>query len=311
MLGIHGVGRDGADYYLSDLARELPVAGPGHWAGTAAAGLGLAGPVEPDEFRRLLEGRHPRTGIGARLGPGPVAAFDLTFSAPKSASVLFALGGAEWRAPVVAVHAEAVAGALSYLERHGVTAARRVGCATVPCSPTTGRRRRGVHPRGQPQPRPAPPQPRRGGEPGPRRGRALGRLRPRGIDAHRAAASAVYEAHLRAGLASALGVRWVGAPGPQRRDRRGGAGAAGRVLDRGRRHPPAHVRDGRPLGPRRPRRLGGHPARQGAGARRSPSSRSRLAAAGRWPSAAPLELELGPGPAGRAGRCSTSTASPG
>ena len=60
MLGIHGVGRDRADYYLSDLARELPVAGPGRWAGTAAAGLGLAGPVGADEFRRLLEGRHPR-----------------------------------------------------------------------------------------------------------------------------------------------------------------------------------------------------------------------------------------------------------
>ena len=29
MLGIHGIGRDRADYYLSDLARELPVAGAG------------------------------------------------------------------------------------------------------------------------------------------------------------------------------------------------------------------------------------------------------------------------------------------
>ncbi len=27
MLGIHGIGRDRADYYLSDLARELPAAG--------------------------------------------------------------------------------------------------------------------------------------------------------------------------------------------------------------------------------------------------------------------------------------------
>ena len=35
----------------------------------------------------------------------------------------------------------------------------------------------------------------------------------RGLDAHRTAASAVYEAHLRAGLASALGVRWTPAPG--------------------------------------------------------------------------------------------------
>ena len=35
----------------------------------------------------------------------------------------------------------------------------------------------------------------------------------RGIEAHRMAASAVYDAHLRAALVSALGVRWAGAPG--------------------------------------------------------------------------------------------------
>ena len=93
MLGIHGVGRDKADYYLSDLARELPVAGPGRGRGRAAVGLGLAGSVAPDAFRRLLQGRHPGTGTGLGSGRVSVAAFDLTFSAPKSASVLFALGG--------------------------------------------------------------------------------------------------------------------------------------------------------------------------------------------------------------------------
>ena len=101
MLGIHGVGRDKADYYLSDLARELPLSGPGRWAGTAAAGLGLAGPVDPDSFRRLLEGRHPATGVVLGSGRTTVAAFDLTFSAPKSASVLFALGGTDAASAVV------------------------------------------------------------------------------------------------------------------------------------------------------------------------------------------------------------------
>ena len=37
MLGIHGVGRDKADYYLSDLARELPVSMPGRWTSRHAA----------------------------------------------------------------------------------------------------------------------------------------------------------------------------------------------------------------------------------------------------------------------------------
>ena len=86
MLGVHGVGRDRADYYLADLAGELPVAGSGRWAGTAAAGLGLAGSVRPDDFRRLLDSRHPVTGVVLGSGRVSVAAFDLTFSAPKSAS---------------------------------------------------------------------------------------------------------------------------------------------------------------------------------------------------------------------------------
>ena len=57
----------------------------------------------------------------------PTAAFDLTFSAPKSASVLFALAGAETARTVLAVHTEAVAGSLSYLEEHALTATRRAG----------------------------------------------------------------------------------------------------------------------------------------------------------------------------------------
>jgi len=43
MLGIHGVGRDRADYYLADLAHELPVSSPGRWTGEAAARLGWRG----------------------------------------------------------------------------------------------------------------------------------------------------------------------------------------------------------------------------------------------------------------------------
>src|ERR1700721_1296888 len=113
MLGIHGIGRDKADYYLSDLARELPVAGPGHWAGRAAGGLGLEGPVSAEEFRRMLEGRHPRTGVVLGTGRTSVAAFDLTFSAPKSASVLFALVGADAARTGVAAHTDAAAGSPS------------------------------------------------------------------------------------------------------------------------------------------------------------------------------------------------------
>ena len=61
-----------------------PAAPPTGWA--------CAGRCEPEQFGALLEGRHPVTGQPLGSGRTTVAAFDLTFSAPKSASVLFALG---------------------------------------------------------------------------------------------------------------------------------------------------------------------------------------------------------------------------
>ncbi len=122
MLGIHGVRRDGADYYLSDLGRELPVPVPARWIGSAADGLGLAGPLDADGVRRLLAGQHPATGRPIGSSRVTVAAFDLTFSAPKSASVLFALAGPDAARQIVDAHEAAVAGGLAYLEQHGVSA---------------------------------------------------------------------------------------------------------------------------------------------------------------------------------------------
>ena len=207
MLGIHGVGRDGADYYLSDLARELPDPQPGCWVGAAAAGLGLVGPLAPAGLSHLLGGRHPRTGRPLGSGRVSVAAFDLTFSAPKSVSVLFALGGEATARRVVGVHVDAVAGALTYLENHAVTAVRRSGGERI-VVPTTGMvAARFTHALN------------RNGDPHLHShvvmanlvhgadGRWSGCDR-RGIEAHRQAASAVYAADLRAGLSAELGVHW-------------------------------------------------------------------------------------------------------
>ena len=212
MLGIHGIRRDRADYYLSDLAAELPVTGPARWAGHGAEGLGLGGPVQPDDFRRLLESRHPHAGSPLGSGRVSVPAFDLTFSAPKSASVLFAVGGADTARAVVAAHTEAVAGSLSYLEQHALRATRRTG-PTRDVLPTSGAVAavftHGIS---------------RSGDPHVHSHVVVANLvhaddgrwgacDRRGLDAHRQAASAVYEAHLRAGLTAALGVRWTGVPG--------------------------------------------------------------------------------------------------
>jgi conjugative relaxase-like TrwC/TraI family protein len=226
MLGIRRVGADRADYYLSDLAAELPLGdrgAAGRWAGSAAAdlvgvgvGLGLVlelggaeGPVDPHQFRALLDGRS-LPGGGRR-----VAAYDLTFSAPKSASVVFALGGEERAREVVRAHTEAVEGALQYLERHALGAVRSTGGGrgereVIATSGFTG----AVFTHGVS----------RNLDPHLHSHVVVlnavhgvdGRWSAcdgRGLDAHRRAAGAVYEAQLRDALTSSLGLRWDGPPG--------------------------------------------------------------------------------------------------
>ena len=89
------------------------------WAGKGADALGLKGPVDPDIFRAVLEGKVP-DGSGRELGrrdkdgklvhrPGR----DVTLSAPKSVS-LAALVGGDVR--VVDVHDRAVQATLAWIE---------------------------------------------------------------------------------------------------------------------------------------------------------------------------------------------------
>jgi len=88
---------DGAEEYYTT-AREAP----GEWVGAAANQLGLAGTVRPDNFTAVLEHRSPGTNIritAARSAP-TVAAFDATFNAPKSVSILHGLGTPDIRAAV-------------------------------------------------------------------------------------------------------------------------------------------------------------------------------------------------------------------
>ena len=63
--------------------------------------------------------------------------FDLTFSAPKSVSVVFALGGEEAARHVVAAHHDGVRGALRYVESHALSASRGSG-EQREIVPTTG-----------------------------------------------------------------------------------------------------------------------------------------------------------------------------
>ncbi len=114
--GVSYYERDG--YYAKD--------DPGHrdasaWAGKGAAALGLSGPVDPDVFTAILEGRVPD---GPRLGrPGKDGEIvhrpgrDLTLSAPKSVSLAALVGGDE---RVAGAHGRAVERTLAWVEERVV-----------------------------------------------------------------------------------------------------------------------------------------------------------------------------------------------
>ncbi len=101
---------------------------PGVWAGRWATELGLEGVVEADDLRSLIEGRHPITGadLVAKQRDREVRAIDLTFSAPKSVSVLWALGSDDVHSVVMGAHRDAVGAALGFLEARASVARRQV-----------------------------------------------------------------------------------------------------------------------------------------------------------------------------------------
>ena len=127
-------GVDSVDYYLSQVASGVEDyylgngEAPGQWTGTAAGRLGLHGQVDADALRRVLGGYdatgRPLEGLrSTRKIPG----FDLAFRAPKSVSLLWALGGRDVATQVRDAHDAAVAAALAYLEEQAGWSRRGAG----------------------------------------------------------------------------------------------------------------------------------------------------------------------------------------
>ena len=100
---------------------------PGQWTGRLAAELGLEGRVTSEAFEALLlHGRDPVS--GEQLRPASrITAYDFTFSAPKSVSVLYAIADDEISDALRDAHDEAVTAALDYLEREATSARRGKG----------------------------------------------------------------------------------------------------------------------------------------------------------------------------------------
>ncbi len=186
---------------------------PGRWSGAGSVALGLGDLVDGPGLAEVLAGRDPVDGRQLRHARGDraVSGFDLTFCAPKSASVLHMLAPAELGGAVGACHEAAVTDAVAYLERNGL-GVRRVRSGEQHYLPSTGAVAAGfVH----------------------RTSRALdphlhthlvaanvaqgvdgswSALDSRRLFLHRRATEAVYDSSLRHHLSSAAGVTWSRGP---------------------------------------------------------------------------------------------------
>jgi len=217
---INAVAEGGDDYYTK------PGEAPGEWIGELSDELGLEGRIDRDEYAAALAGQHPDTGeelvrrpkprtftdsVGRERHVEPVLGHDVRFAAPKSVSLLYAVGSPEVRSAVVAAHDAAVRDAFSYLERNACFVQRGPGGSEI--QPGAGLMGMAFRHRMS-----------RAGDPAlhthvvvPNTTRALSDERwlslasPKGRSAfwqHAKAAGYVYQAALRAEVTRELGARW-------------------------------------------------------------------------------------------------------
>jgi conjugative relaxase-like TrwC/TraI family protein len=123
------------DYYLTPGGE--PAQAPGRWLASAdtLAQLGIESTVvDGPDFISLMDGRHPRSerwlrqaGADGSRGGG----IDVTFSAPKSVSVTWALGDEDERRVIEQAHRAAVDQAITHMTDTMPTVRRRYGAGVV------------------------------------------------------------------------------------------------------------------------------------------------------------------------------------
>jgi conjugative relaxase-like TrwC/TraI family protein len=124
------------DYYLRPDGSVTEA--PGRWLPDAEtlAGLGVsgAGPLEGPAFLSVMEGRHPHTGRWLRRAGADGTrggGIDVTFSAPKSVSIVWALSDSWQREQLEAAHERAVQRAVEYMRENVGMVRRRYGTGVV------------------------------------------------------------------------------------------------------------------------------------------------------------------------------------
>jgi conjugative relaxase-like TrwC/TraI family protein len=123
-------------YYVSAVAKGVEDyytgkgEAPGEWLPTGGSGaLALNGRVADEDLHLVLTGADPRDGAQIIRSSRRIPGFDATFSAPKSVSLLYALGDADTSKHAVEAHDAAVAAAVGYLERVAAFGRRGAGGA--------------------------------------------------------------------------------------------------------------------------------------------------------------------------------------
>ncbi len=109
-----------ADYYLDD--QELA----GRMMGKLADRLGLPGPVEKEVFHKLCDNINPATGgpLTPRHDKNRITGYDISFSCPKSVSILHAFSNDEH---ILKAFQDAVRRTMQDIERDSKTRVRRNG----------------------------------------------------------------------------------------------------------------------------------------------------------------------------------------
>src|SRR5918994_2613655 len=125
MVSIGKLGKGQEVYYLDSVAGGADDyyvgegEAPGRWTGSGSAELGLEGEVEREQLGAALAARDPRTNAALPrfVRRDRVPGFDVTFSAPKSVSVVWATADDATAARIRAAHERSVEAALGFLER--------------------------------------------------------------------------------------------------------------------------------------------------------------------------------------------------
>jgi conjugative relaxase-like TrwC/TraI family protein len=148
VVGVTKIGARNAGYWLAAVRDgeedyyTKPGEAPGYWLDSLAPELGLSGEVDGDDYGAILAGQRPADGrtlvarpkrriyqdkLGRERKSEPTLGYDIRFSAPKSVSLVWAVGSPEVRAVTLEIHEEAVAAGMAYLERNACWVARGEG----------------------------------------------------------------------------------------------------------------------------------------------------------------------------------------